>query len=228
MASSSNVELSELDKKIAALEAAIENSTSDSDESDSSDSEESETNQGTVKNEKKKVESNESSESDDGSDLESIPPLPAHLLPPSGTRGNRDTDGIKPKRKKRRTTGSGKHFKSHYCSVCPGIYISSHEDFLKHKRNIIHRQNLVLEAGAAYEPSQKRASYCRFCKIQFKDSEKFLEHKVLDSHKDAVREERRKSFCQICRKQFTSATQLREHCIGKAHKEMLDKKKSNW
>lgn len=171
MASSSRVELSEIDKKIAALQAAIEDSTSDSDESDSSDSEASEANQHTLKNENKKVETTQSSgssESDDGSDLESIPPLPAHLLPPSGTRGNGDTDGIKPKRKKRRTVGSGKNFKSHYCNVCPGIYISSHEDFLKHKRNIIHRQNLVLEAGAAYEPSQKRASYCRFCKVSEK------------------------------------------------------------
>ena len=54
MASSSRVELSEIDKKIAALQAAIEDSTSDSDESDSSDSEASEANQHTLKNENKK------------------------------------------------------------------------------------------------------------------------------------------------------------------------------
>ena len=86
----------------------------------------------------------------------------------------------------------------------------------------MHRQNMVLKAGAAYEPAQGRALYCRVCVLTFADADALMRHRSTESHKQKVREDRRASYCHLCKKQFTSATQLKEHLAGKRHNELLE------
>mmetsp|Transcript_3710 Transcript_3710/g.5759 ORF Transcript_3710/g.5759 Transcript_3710/m.5759 type:complete len:96 (-) Transcript_3710:41-328(-) len=93
---------------------------------------------------------------------------------------------------------------------------------------MLHRQNAVLYAGAAYEPARNRALYCRVCNADFSSAESLFDHRKTDEHKENVQKERRASYCHVCRKQFTSASQLAEHVKGKVHLEALAGKRSQW
>jgi hypothetical protein len=108
------------------------------------------------------------------------------------------------------------------CDTCHGFVSIGKPEFVRHKRSLGHRQNLVLAAGAAYEPSQHRALYCRVCASSFADADELYAHRKTDEHKAQAKKEQRASFCQVCKKQFTSATQLREHVKGKAHLDLLN------
>mmetsp|Transcript_9787 Transcript_9787/g.17243 ORF Transcript_9787/g.17243 Transcript_9787/m.17243 type:complete len:216 (+) Transcript_9787:603-1250(+) len=101
-------------------------------------------------------------------------------------------------------------------------------EWKRHAKSMLHRQNVVMAAGAAYEPAAKRPNFCRACQVQFDTPEDLFGHRLTDEHKDAVEMERKASYCHVCRKQFTSANQLREHIEGRVHKEALQAKRDFW
>ena len=112
--------------------------------------------------------------------------------------------------------------------MCPKFFCRDKKALRNHKKSIMHRQNMVLKAGAAYEPAQGRALYCRVCVLTFADADALMRHRSTESHKQKVREDRRASYCHLCKKQFTSATQLKEHLAGKRHNELLETSKAHW
>jgi len=166
------------------------------------------------------LEQSSSSESSDeessGDELERIPPLPSHLLPSTGMS------------KRIITKDDDKPNSVITCELCHNYVCFSKEEMQKHKRSMLHRQNVVLAAGAAYEPARKRPLYCRTCAMDFETSEELFKHREKDDHKEMARKERRASFCHVCEKQYTSANQLAEHVKGKLHKETLESKKHEW
>ena len=70
----------------------------------------------------------------------------------------------------------------------------------------------------SYVPAERRAMYCRVCRLGFVSVEELTEHRSTKMHSSALRTERRASYCRVCEKQFTSVIQLDEHVKGKAHK----------
>lgn len=120
------------------------------------------------------------------------------------------------------------NFKLIKCDVCPNIVCRSNEEWKIHKRDLIHRQKMVLKAGAAYEPHHNTPFFCKACNVKLKDELDFRHHKKSESHKIKLEEDRERSYCKICKKQFNSAAQLLEHCKGKLHREMVSTKRETW
>jgi hypothetical protein len=198
------VRLTEVEARIAELEAQLasrEESESESEEASTA----------------------EDQQADD--ELERIPPLPAHLLPAPGiskvVQAKAELDQPAAEEEERKPT------QRFFCDACN--YTAFDPDvWKKHKRTLLHRQNLVLQAGAAYEPARKRSCYCRPCALTFETPEALFQHRETAEHERKVQKDRKASYCQVCRKQFTSAHQLQEHIKGKVHKDMLSGLKEKW
>lgn len=198
--------VNDLDSQIAALEGELGRSSSAGSDSDA-----------------------RSEEVDDvkvfASEFAPIPALKEELLP-GGV--NFVGDAIRGKRERDKKLDEEK-FDPRSCDVCPIRTVFRTKDaWVKHRRDLLHRQNVVLAAGAVYKPSSHTALYCRVCKLHWKSEEELLAHRKTEEHKENRDLDRRSSYCQICKKQFTSAVQLKEHCMGKNHVAMIGEKQASW
>lgn len=83
----------------------------------------------------------------------------------------------------------------------------------------------VKEVLKSYEPSshEKKPFWCRLCKHQAENMEKFEKHKMSKFHLTAERMERKMTFCKICKKQFNSLDQYNNHCKGKWHRQRQER-----
>ena len=97
------------------------------------------------------------------------------------------------------------------------------EDEILKKTRISGLEKTVRELLQNYIPQsiEKKAFFCRICRVESVDLESFELHKLSELHTVAIKIEKKMSFCNLCRKQFTSPNQLREHVMGKGHKEYL-------
>ena len=67
---------------------------------------------------------------------------------------------------------SDDNFTARRCEVCPiRTVFATKDDWLRHRRDLLHRQNVVLSAGAVYEPASRKALYCRVCKVSLERCE---------------------------------------------------------
>jgi hypothetical protein len=253
--SAGRVELSAIDAKIAALEAALQQGGDDDDEEDDEEEDEHEERAGgsavgtgvrVRKDGVLQVFANDLQE------LEPIPALPRHLLPAVGmsSRAGRKAAGArreqeKPNARQEQEEGGGTAGEDdelregvatraepskpsqpqtrHVCDACNDMVFIGEDAWKKHKRSLLHRQNLVLAAGAAFETAERRSLFCRPCQQTFASAEELMSHRETDEHAAGVHKERKASHCIVCRKQFTSPAQLKEHVGGKAHKEELQR-----
>lgn len=186
----------------------------------------------------------------DDPELGRIEPLPAQLLPPPGL-GSKFSGGVLPPVKKEAEArakksssdaplskngeddedassassdaGASAASKPITCEPCRET-LPDKASYKKHIKTTRHRQNVVLAAGAAYEPAEHTPNYCRACSMQFSSPEELLEHRSTTQHKEAKRELSRASYCTVCKKQFTSPVQLRGHLDGKAHRDELERR----
>lgn len=114
------------------------------------------------------------------------------------------------------------------CDLCENVICRTKDEVKRHKRDLIHRQRVVLAAGAAYQPHRNTPLFCKACQVQLPTEEEFHLHKKTEEHKIKLEEDRDRSYCKICKKQFNSAFQLGEHCKGKLHIQYVSKKKTQW
>jgi hypothetical protein len=152
-----------------------------------------------------------------------IPPLPPNLLPPAGlylSTVKREKANNESNNQKSAKTSDSKRVE---CSACCESFVGD-EAFRKHTKTLKHRQNVILRAGAAYEPARHEANFCRACNLKFETVESLLAHRKTAEHKDATEKLARASYCQLCKKQFTSPVQLRGHVLGKAHNDLIERK----
>lgn len=77
-------------------------------------------------------------------------------------------------------------------------------------------------AGYVARSSERISFYCRVCQVRSENETEFLEHKMTEFHKLAVKEEQKASYCKACRKQLTSVVQLHEHLSSKPHRDRMD------
>lgn len=148
---------------------------------------------------------------------ERIDPLPSHVLPgsksrrlkidkveellPTATVDNRAIEGGQRRLRKkiRREQELGADDKSNMLAVV---------------------QEMM--AGYVARSSERIPFYCRVCQVQSENETAFLEHKLTEFHKLAVKEEQKASYCKVCRKQLTSVVQLHEHLSSKPHRDRMD------
>lgn len=91
------------------------------------------------------------------------------------------------------------------------------------KARVSGLEKTVRELLMNYIPQsvEKKAFFCRICRVESVCIDSFELHKLSELHDIAAKMEKKMSFCSLCRKQFTSPAQLKEHIQGKGHKDYL-------
>ena len=153
-----------------------------------------------TRNRSRPTSSDSASESDSGSELEAIPALPSRMLPANPKNATAKTSGRNQGADGRSSQRNSKS-KIVRCDICPKFWCRSDDAkaLRNHKKSIMHRQNMVLKAGAAYQPAQHRPLYCRVCVMDFADADALMRHRSTDEHKKRVKADRRASFCHLCK-----------------------------
>jgi hypothetical protein len=220
--------LSDLDQRIKDLEAELLASTGGSSHDEAEDEP-----RKRMRQRRRQINDNSSNNDNDDEEgeLEPIQPLPETLLPPSGTYSS---DGHRRRRKPtpstpllgRETTvptAPKPLTEPTTCDMCHETYYTA-EAYQRHVKSIKHRQNIILQAGAAYAPLQHTANYCKPCALQLASKEEYLSHCDTATHRARKEAVTRASYCSLCSKQFTSPLQLRGHVEGKPHREAVQKR----
>lgn len=154
--------LNDLDSRIAALEKALAQGPSEaSDSSEESDSDKAPPSPITPKPKaRKRQRPSENlilSES-----FAPIAPLHETLLPANGITSKIASQP----HSSGNSSSSDAPFPERRCDVCPiNTLFTTKDAWMRHRRDLLHRQNVVLAAGAVYEPSSGQALYCRVCKV---------------------------------------------------------------
>eukprot|EP00940_MAST-03C_sp_MAST-3C-sp2_P000711 g711.t1 len=119
----------------------------------------------------------------------------------------------KKKKKKKKNVGSdvSENEAQYRCFVCSETF-STVNALDAHVVGDAHRTRAVQAMRTeSYVPAERRAMYCRVCRLGFVSVEELTEHRSTKMHSSALRTERRASYCRVCEKQFTSVIQLDEH-----------------
>ena len=101
--------------------------------------------------------------------------------------------------------------------------LNKKEDENIKKARVSGLEQTVRELLTNYIPQsvEKKAFFCRICRVESVCIDTFELHKKSELHDVAVKMEKKMSFCSLCRKQFTSPAQLKEHIQGNGHKNYL-------
>ena len=221
-------QLSDIDKRIAELEAALEEDEASSSDNSSTSSSSDDDKSAVSDNDDNTAGSTSSSSCSSSSrssasvsamplilgnlnDDDRIVPLPAHLLPETYARA---------KKYARQKSGRGHATLAHNVHNSSGGGRGNPNKARDHsKRDKYFWRSAREEAMKAYEPHHNKALFCRLCRIDFVDADALFRHRGMQAHKDAAAMERKLTFCNLCKKQFTSVHQLSEHIKGKWHKQ---------